>query len=112
MSGIDSQTTIANRQDYDHTSTNEFDNDQTSANLITPTSGKGLEIKGVYVSSEATSGYVRLVLSGDTVATVYCNSQSGYIPTYKKGDRNAPLKITSTLGAAKHYFLLVNYKEL
>lgn len=98
--------------DYDKTFTSEFDNNQTNANLLSPTSGTSLEIKGIYVTSEATSGLVRFLLDSDTVATVYLNSQPGYIPTYKKGLRNSKLKITSTGGASNNYFVMVNYKEL
>jgi hypothetical protein len=111
----DSQTAILNRQDFDTTYTNEFDNDQTAANIITPTSGKSLKVVGYYINTEATSGTIRLYFatSANTVGEMYAVnvSATGYVPLVVTGQRNEPLKITSTLGAGQNYFLSINYKE-
>jgi hypothetical protein len=107
----DSQTAIANRHDYDTTYTNEFDNDQTNAVIITPTAGKSLAIKGFYISSEDNTGYVRLIIDGNTVGTVYVNQQQCYVPVVITGNRNSTLRVTSNTGSGMNYFVLVNYRE-
>lgn len=116
---IDSLTGIANRHDFDKSFTTEFNADQIGVTLITPTSGKVLKITGVYINSEATSGYVRVFFSDDendqenTVLSTMAGTSptSGYVPLVIRGDRNAVLKVSSTLGAGQNYFILVNYKE-
>jgi len=104
-----SQTEIANNRDYDVTYTTEFDQDQTNANLIT--TSKKLAIKGVYVSTEATAGFVRLLIGNNTVCTFYANIANGYVPVSFTGASAVPLKVTSNLGADKNYFILVNYRD-
>lgn len=115
MSSIDSLTTISNRQDFDTSLTYEADSDQAAATLLTPTSGKTLSIKGIYINTEATSGGIRIYteLSNDTLARTFAANTpcTGYIPLYKKLARNEKLKYTSTLGADQNYFIQVNYKE-
>lgn len=111
MSNYKSQTAIANLRDFDTTYTNEFDQDQTTASILTPTSGTSLAIKGVFVSTEATAGFVRLIIDSNTVVTFYANQNQSYVPVYRKGNRNSALKVTSNLGADKNYFILVNYRE-
>ena len=115
----DSQTAILNRHTFDKSYTNEFDTNQTGITIITPTSGKFLEITGAYINSEATSGYVRIYFSDDesdqenTILKTFAGTSptSGYLPIIIRGDRNAVLKIDSTLGSGSNYFVLVNYKE-
>lgn len=115
MSNIQSLTALANATGYDTSFTSEFSVDQTNNTIITPTSGTRLEIKGVYIATTATTGEARLIIADstgtDTVVDFFANSQAGYIPLIIKGNRNAPLKITSTYGADKNYFVLVNYRE-
>jgi hypothetical protein len=111
MSNYKSQTAIANSLDYDTALTVEYDQDQTNGTILTPTSGTKLAIKGTYVTTEATSGFVRILIDGDTVATYYANQSPAYLPITKKGLRNSALKVTSNLGADKNYFILVNYRE-
>lgn len=111
-----SEMAIANGVDYDTTFTAEYSYDQTNNTIITPTAGTRLAIKGVYVGSLANSGEIRLIIADstgtDTVVTFYGNPpQVGYIPLIIKGNRNAALKVTSTFGADKNYFVLVNYRE-
>lgn len=110
MTNWKSQTEVVNAQDFDNTFTNEYEGDQTNATILTPTSGTLLAIKGIYLATTATTGKMRLSIDGNTVATVYANAQSGYVPLLIKGLRNSPLKITSVLGGV-NYFVLVNYRE-
>lgn len=121
MSNYNSQTAIANRHDFESTFTNEYDNDQ-DADLITPTSGKVLKVTGVQLNIEGTasSGYVRVYFADDendevnTIAKVYAGSGVNHFdlnPVVIRGDRNAALKVESTLGVSQNYFISVNYKE-
>lgn len=111
MPNYKSQTAIANAQDFDTTFTNEYDKDQTNANILTPTSGTRLAIKGIYANTEATTGTLRFIIDNNTVVSFFANAQSGYIPVNIKGLRNSPLKITTTVADDKNYFVLVNYRE-
>lgn len=110
MGAWKSQTAVANGQDYDTTFTNEFEGDQTAVNILTPSTGARLAIKGVYCGTTATTGEVRLFIDNNTVAIVYANSQAGYIPVNITGLVNSPLKITAVLGGVNHY-VSVNYRE-
>lgn len=115
MSGTKSQTAIANSQDFDTTFTSEYSVDQTAGTILTPSTGARLAIKGVYVGTTATTGEARLIIADstgtDTVVDFFANSQAGYVPLLIKGNKGAALKITSTYGADKNYFVLVNYRE-
>lgn len=113
----DSLTGIANRHDFDKTFSAEYEADQTGLTIITPTSGKTLKIVGVYVSNESTDGKVRIYFNDDendaiqTVCTIFGADSNNYIPCLVRGDRDAVLKVDSTLGGTDNFFILVNYKE-
>lgn len=115
MPNYKSQTQVANNTDFDTTFTSEFSADQTSSTILTPTTGTRLAIKGVYVGTTGTTGECRLIIADstgtDTVVDFFANSQAGYVPLLIKGNRNAALKVTSTFGADKNYFILVNFRE-
>ena len=116
----DSQTAILNRHSFTNSFTTEFDTDQTGVTLMTPTSGKYLKITGAYINSEASSGYVRIYFSDDendqvnTVIKTFAATSptTGYVPLVINGDRDAVLKVDSTLGADQNYFMLINYSEV
>jgi len=116
MTNIKSQTDIANRHDFQNSYTTEFDNNQTAATIITPTSGTYISVKGIYINTEGNSGYIRVYFgtSTDSVFTIYAGATpaSGYIPVTIDGALNEPLKVTSTVGNGSNYFLLVNYREV
>lgn len=121
----DSQTAIANRHDFDKTFTAAYEGNQTDLTILTPESGKSLAIKGVYLSCEgggAAGSYAQIRFTTDedgNANTVFRNdifaSNSGwmgnYIPMLIRGDRNAPLKLTASVGAGFTIFVLINYKE-
>ena len=109
---FDSQAAIANRLDFDKTYTTEFTADQTNATLFSPPTGKVIAIKSIYISTLATSGFIRLIMDSDTVVTFFPTSGTStvQVTTYKRGLVNSGLKVTSTFGDAKNYFILVNYK--
>ena len=113
--GLQSQTTLANKHDWDTSYTNEFDNNQTAATIITPTTGTAIEVKVIYINTEGNSGYIRVYFgtSGNTIFTIYASATpaSGYVPVQLDGAVNEPIKITSTAGNGSNYFLLINYKE-
>ena len=108
-----SATEIANRHSFTGTFTNEWDGNLTATSIITPPTGRKLAVKGVYVSTEGTSGRIRLYFTGDTVFSFTPTSGCGtiYVPLFKTGDVNEALKITTTLGADKNFFVLVHYSE-
>jgi len=112
-----SQTAIANDLDYDKTFTAEYTGDASGATLITPTSGKVLKIAGVYISTASADGDVRVYFSDDendqinTVLTAFGADTNNYVPLLMRGDRNAVLKVDSTLGDGDGYFILVNFSE-
>lgn len=114
--GYDSQTAVANRHDFDTSFTNEYDKNQSAATIITPTSGKKLVAKGIYINTEGNSGYIRVYFgtSNNTIFTIYPSATpaSGYVPLYIEGSRNETVKITSTVGDDNNYYLLINYKEI
>ena len=113
---IDSQTTVANRHDYDTTYTNEWDQDQTALTILTPTSGYCLKVAGVHVSGEATSGQIRVYFptSGNSLLVAF-GGASGVLQAddtmVMKGTTDEPIKITSTFGADKNFFISIDYKE-
>lgn len=114
---MNSLTEIANRHHFNKSFTTDMDTDQIGLDVITPATGKRVSVKGVLISTEATSGRVRIYFGDDadndenTVATIYVNNNPGYVPTVLGGAVNAPLKVSSDLGGGNNYFLLVNYKE-
>lgn len=108
---IYAQTTIANAQHYSDTFTNQYDTQQTDLAIITPGSGESLSVKGVYVSTEATSGLIRFKLGTNTVFTLFANAQPGYVPLNVSGGVDEALTMTSALGADKDYFVAVNYRS-
>ena len=110
---FESQTTLANRAGFSNSFTAEYDTNQTSATVITPATGKKLQVKGVYVGTGATSGKIRLFFStsADTAAILYAADEPGYIPLFVEGAVNESLKMTTDFGADTDYFVLVNYSE-
>lgn len=117
--GYDSLTAILNRHDFEETLTVEYDNDQAGGVILTPGTGKTLKVVGALISTEGTTGSVRIHFDDDeddqvnTVIELYAASagSTGYVPLIVRGDRSATLKVTSTLGAGNNYFILVNYEE-
>lgn len=112
-----SLTAIANDQGFEKTFTTEGDTNQSGATLITPSTNKVLKVSGVYISTNSTDGKVRVYFSDDendavnTVLTSYGVDTNNYVPVIIRGDRNAVLKIDTTLGNGDGYFILVNYTE-
>jgi len=115
----DSTTNIKNRHDFETTFTAEYDNDQTAATIITPTTGKLIKVTGVRISTEgATSAgqFIRVYFatSADTIAKVFCTNavqNTEVDPIVIRGAQNEVVKITTTLGVDKNYHISVNYKE-
>ena len=110
---MESQTTLANRHGFTKTFTAEYAIDKANLTIITPTSGKALQIKGVYIGTGSTDGKVRLYFAttADSAAIVYGADNTGYIPMFIEGAVDEPLAMTSTFGAGDPFFVLVNYTE-
>lgn len=113
---FDSQTAVANRQDFTVSFTVEADTNQTAKTLITPTAGKSIVVKGYSIVTEGTSGSIRLYFatSANTVGKTYAANApaTGYTPVLIQGARNEVLSYTSTFGPDLKYFIVVNYKEV
>ena len=112
-----SQTAILNDRDFTNTFTNEYDNPINQLTIITPTTGKKLVIIGVYISTEATSGTIRLRFntSANLVAKIYPSAGitvSGYIPLFVEGNVDEVLSMTATTASDENYYIIVNYKEV
>lgn len=113
--GYDSQTKIANDQHFDKTFTVEIAEASTAIEILTPTSGKSLAVKGVLMATNDSAGRIRLYFQNDedgnenTVAILYADDQPGYVPLLVKGDPDEKLYADSTVDDVA--FILVNYKE-
>jgi hypothetical protein len=112
-----SQTEIANFHDFTTTFTNEYDRDQ-NAVVITPTSGKVPVVTNVYISCEAPTAAGQKVrvywgTSGNTIATLLAPTAGGTFQVKLKqtGALNETIKVQSTLGLDKNYFVAINYRE-
>lgn len=111
----DSLQASTERHDFDTSYTNEFDNDQSNADIITPAAGKALRIASIAITTEATSGSLRLKIGSNTLFTYFAssgNNGSGLIQLTREGGNDEAVKLTSTLGAGSNYFVLVNYEEI
>ena len=113
---LDSPVTIANRHDFETSFTSEYDTNKTALTIITPTTGKIVGVKGIYINTEGNSGYIRVYFgtSGNSIFTIYAGATpaSGYVPLVIDGSVNETIKVTSTVGNGNNYYLLVNYKEV
>lgn len=119
MSKIDSTVTVLNRQDFDTTFSAGFNTVTPAAgsSIITPSTGKQLQITGVMVKTAATAGsiHLRFASSDDTVAkdnfgtieTQYFTS-----PIYKLGAINEPLEMVLAGTGTTQVMVFVNYKEV
>jgi len=116
-----SQTSILNDRDFESTFTAEYDEEQTAAAIITPTTGKLLKIVGVYISTEGATTIgqkIRLYFAttGDTVVSLFPSAVTNTATTFSwkgmvKGVQDEALSITTNIGEGKNYFVSVNYKE-
>jgi hypothetical protein len=113
---MDNAHTTLSRMSFKKTFTAEYDNDQTAQVVLTPPTGKRIRVSGYMIATDSTTGGVRLFFAApdeDTVGRLFgASGNSGYVPCLITGDRNEPLKITSTLGATKRCFVSVNYTEV
>ena len=109
---IDSLTAMGNRHNFNQPSyTNEFSGNQTALAIITPTTGKKISVKGIYVGTNATTGKARIYFatSANTAATIYAADGGSYVPLFAEGAVNEALTLTTTFGEPT--FILVNYSE-
>lgn len=110
-----SQTSVLNDQHFNKSFTAEYSTPVTGEAVVTPTTGRSLSVKGIYLSTQATAGRIRIYFDNDedgnenSVVVVYAESQTGYVPVILKGDPNEPIKVDSNI--TDEYFVLVNYRE-
>lgn len=110
-----SQTKVLNDMHFDKSATVQIDEQSTDIVILTPSTGKSIAIKGVLLTSDASSGQVRLHFAADedgnanTIAVLYVDGESGYLPLIMKGDPNEPVYVDTTT-AGPHY-IHINYRE-
>lgn len=117
---VSSQTSIANRRDYDTTFTAEYDANQTNHPIITPSTGKRLQVVGLRFSTEKAGSagqYVKFSFetSVDTLTKIFVGTapaRNVVAACYFVGGVNEPLSLTTTIGAGNNIFVAVNYKEV
>ena len=113
---MNSEVTILNRHDFTESLTTEFDNPIANFTLLTPSSGKRIHVKGVYISTESVNDTIKLhfATSIDTVIKIYPLAGitvSGYIPLSLEGQRDEVLSLTATTNPNENYLIIVNYKD-
>ena len=100
-----------------NTFTAEYTGEQTDVALITPTSGKAIEIYSILLHSEASAGTIALDFATSTkkVARLYA-AKNGQIYTSRMkvtGATNEVLTLNiSGVNASDKTFVLVNYREV
>lgn len=116
---IASQTDIANRQDFTNTFTAEYDKNMSAVTVITPSTGKQIKVTGVFLSTEGSTAaggkvQVHFATSANTAASIYVTNavqNTKVDPVNVLGAVDEPLKITSTLGDDKNFYISINYRE-
>ena len=100
-----------------NTFTKEYTGEQTDVAIITPSSGKKIEVFGILLHSSANAGYVELkfTTSNKLVAKLYCTRQSQIYNSRMKitGAANEAITLNiSGVNSGDTSFILVNYKEV
>ncbi len=100
-------------QSIESTFTEEYTQNQTDEEVITPAEGNKLVVKDVSLHTKATSGTVELDFNGTKVARLYSSVNNRFTPTVStiKGAVDEPLVLNSTTGD-NELFVSVNYVEL
>lgn len=91
----------------------EYSSDQTNLVIITPAEGDCLHIHGIYCATDGTSGEVHIdfLTSGKKVFRMYITKEnmSAMSTLNICGEIDEPLSLTTTAGADKNIFVIVNY---
>ena len=97
------------------TFTEEYTAAQSDTTIITPSSGKKLDIVGVTLATDATTGdiYLTFATSGKIVMPLYASAFSRAIndDMHVEGAVDEVLTLNTTTGTSK-LFVLVNYREV
>lgn len=90
--------------------------DLTDADLITPISGKRLQIAGIYVGSQVNVGELTLEFVTSGITVFYFDSSkyqhSSVLDCADVGEVDEPLQITTSMGADNKVILKVNYRQI
>lgn len=98
-----------------NTVTATYVGNQSGVTVVTPASGKHLQIIGVQVTSDDSLFDCKLefATSGQVVAQHFEQSTLGaYIPVNITGDADETLDLTITGSDAQNWFLIINYAEV
>lgn len=97
------------------TFTEEYTDNQTNLTIITPASGKKIDIVGVLIVTDATTGDVLLdfATSGKKVMRLYASAFARVVSfdMHIEGAVDEVLTLNTTTGA-NNVFVLVNYREV
>ena len=114
---IHSQTKIANDQHFTTSATIEIDETSDDIEVLTTSSSTAsIAVKGVFLSSDAASGRIRLFFQNDedsaenTIAVLYADGEAGYIPVLVKGDPGESVYVDTDIAVGPN-FVLINYRE-
>jgi len=91
----------------------EYSSNQENLTIITPTTGNSLHIHGIYCATDGTDGEVHIdfLTSGKKVFRMYITKEnmSAMSTLNISGEIDEPLSLTTTAGAGKKVFVIVNY---
>ena len=90
--------------------------DLTDAELITPATGKRLQIAGVYVGTQVNVGELTLRFATSNIDVFYFDSSkyqhSSVLDCADVGEADEALTISTTMGANNKVILKVNYRQI
>lgn len=94
--------------------THEFEGDITDAEIITTSWPRKIQVTGMLTCSDSDAGDVKISLSDKLIWAHYFTKfkTQGASDMAAVGDLGDPVLITSTPGAGKHVFVLINYRDL
>jgi hypothetical protein len=98
-----------------NTVTSSFVGNQTDQTLVTPTSGKKIQVIGVLLTSDDSlfTATIEFLTSGKVVQSHFEQGTLGaYIPTNVTGTTDEVLSLNISDSAAQNWFVQVNYAEV
>lgn len=91
----------------------EYTEDQTNITLLTPISGLKIDVVGVLLSTDATTGEMRLdfATSGDIIMPLYATAFAKTLndDMHAEGAVDEAVRLNTTTGAKKA-FVMINYR--
>ncbi len=100
-------------QSIESTFAEEYVENQTEEEIISPSEGNKIVVKDVSIHTKANSGEVQLDFNGKKIARLYSSVNNRFAPTVStiKGGVDEPVKLTTATGDNK-VFIIINYIEV